>query len=597
MNSRFLFRVLLGVWLCTLYGYSFELRFAGNQSFSSSQLSRQLELPQDFAELSEYRQSLFLFLAQENLASLYLNSGYFDVEIRFQELQDSTQSPPSRIFEYTIREGQSYTFGEVILNAPEAVVKLIQERNLSIIRQKNYRYESISQDVQYIYRELRNQGYLHVRVRFEESLDTLAKEVDVRFDIEPGKQVIMGDIILLVDRGGVDDPVRGFTQLSTIENLLNTPKGTIINGSKLSDLRSKLLSTQLYSQVYINDSIQEDSHLSDIHIYLTERTPGVLRASLFYENLYGFGISGQLQHKNIGGLLHEGAITGFLAPRKQEIGLGYANPLLFGTGIRFEDRLILNHELVQSIVDRTQTEYKRELINKGTLTYRFNRSWWIRGATDLRYVNRSNDEVIKFKVEATPALEYTDRIFNPTQGWNASLTFGQGGEFAWDRRYLYSEAQVNVYLRILNWLRPAISLNAGTFFSEGLWDDAENYFQGGPRTVRGFNPSTIHPYGVEHEGQPVTPRFVRISSELRMNTPYFGLDAPQSVLFYDWTRVSDVQLEIPARYEDALGFGLRFRWQLVTLRLDYTLMRSLHKQFKIEPFKWVLLSFDLSQTF
>ena len=170
--------------------------------------------------------------------------------------------------------------------------------------------------------------------------------------------------------------------------------------------------------------------------------------------------------------------------------------------------------------------------------------------------------------------------------------------------YTYGEATVNLYHPLFWTFYGAVSGSVGKFFEKALEDDARVFYQGGSRSVRGYRFRSIYASytSTDEEGNEVintglTPMYFRINEELRWAFPWKGWRHWQIVQFYDWTHVMDSEKDIyEAKTSEALGLGLRYRWQFLTFRLDYAFKKDL-SNWGAEGFAWGRFAFDLSHTF
>ena len=135
-------------------------------------------------------------------------------------------------------------------------------------------------------------------------------------------------------------------------------------------------------------------------------------------------------------------------------------------------------------------------------------------------------------------------------------------------------------------------------------DDARIFYQGGSRTVRGYRFRSIYPSytSTDEEGEEVihtglTPQYLRFNVELRINSPFEAIKNWQLVEFYDWTHVSDKNSGLySGKTNAAFGTGIRYKWEFLTLRLDYTFKKDF-SNWGMESFSFQRINFDLSQAF
>ena len=620
-----------------------SVKISGNKVFPKFQLNEQLDIPDEFAQLDTIKQDFLMRLSTENVKALYYSCGYYSLDLKLEiEREPLSDNKIQRNYNITVNEGECYRFNDakIISSGDEPIP--IDLTSLKILKHRYYNQEDISDDLQEIQSAYRKQGNLHVYISSEEHVDTTAKQVNVVINVTPGPKVLMGNIITTTQRTKSkfekkSEPEPGLTNTSWLSSLWRIPKGQIIDGNQYFNFKSKLYSTQLFTQVKLNDELREDG-LSDIHLDVVERVPGETRYGFFFEEIYGFGALAYADHKNFFGKFHEFSTSVQNAQNKQEITFGYANPLLFGTSftfiptaIRFVDRVSFNHEKINPPAYPDSVEERYEIINRGDLTFGITNNIKFRGTIDTRYVNKNEDKLFKLKGEIGLTFDYTDDYFNPTKGIRVMPLAGLGTNFSGkeDYRdghvYTYGEATANVYWPLFWTFYGALSGSVGRFFNTAIEDDARVFYQGGSRSVRGYRFRSIYAGYTTTKTEQVTkkqddgtqvteevskevintaltPMYFRVNEEIRWTFPWKSLRAWQIVQFFDWARVVDTK---DKSYEDAqegsLGLGIRYRWQFLTFRLDYAIVTGISSYDEDKKnsmkFKWGRFAFDLSQAF
>ena len=620
-----------------------SVKISGNKVFSKFQLNEQLDIPDEFAQLDTIKQDFLMRLSTENVKALYYSRGYYSLDLKLEiEREPLSDNKIQRNYNITVNEGECYRFNDakIISSGDEPIP--IDLTSLKILKHRYYNQEDISDDLQEIQSAYRKQGNLHVYISSEEHVDTTAKQVNVVINVTPGPKVLMGNIITTTQRTKSkfekkSEPEPGLTNTSWLSSLWRIPKGQIIDGNQYFNFKSKLYSTQLFTQVKLNDELRDDG-LSDIHLDVVERVPGETRYGFFFEEIYGFGALAYADHKNFFGKFHEFSTSVQIAQNKQEITFGYANPLLFGTSftfiptaIRFVDRVSFNHEKINPPAYPDSVEERYEIINRGDLTFGITNNIKFRGTIDTRYVNKNEDKLFKLKGEIGLTFDYTDDYFNPTKGIRVMPLAGLGTNFSGkeDYRdghvYTYGEATANVYWPLFWTFYGALSGSVGRFFNTAIEDDARVFYQGGSRSVRGYRFRSIYAGYTTTKTEQVTkkqddgtqvteevskevintaltPMYFRVNEEIRWTFPWKSLRAWQIVQFFDWARVVDTK---DKSYEDAqegsLGLGIRYRWQFLTFRLDYAIVTGISSYDEDKKnsmkFKWGRFAFDLSQAF
>ena len=597
--------------------------FDGNAVFSNFQLTEQLEIPDEFGNLDTTKQDFMMGLAVENIRALYYSQGFFSLDMKLEIKREVDENNKrKRGYAISLREGVRYHFGGTNIIVPDTCKIEINKKQLKTNDvDRIFSQDDIAEDIQFIQQTYRKAGYLHTYVMPGELIDTTRKLILVEIIVNPGSIVTMGNMISTtqkVSEKGKKEREAGLSDTAWLSSLWKTPQGEIIDGNKYNSFKSKLLSTQLFTQIKLTDSLRSDG-LSDVHLDVVERIPGEARYGLFFEEMYGFGALAYAKHKNFFGTFNEFSTTFQIAQNKQEISLGYANPLLFGTSfsfiptaIRFEDRLSFNHEKIAPPAYPDSIEERYEIINRGDLTFGITDHIRFRGTLDTRFVSKNDKDMYKVKGEIALTFDYTDDYFNPTKGIRFAPTVGAGTNLNADLEqltvignpYTYGESTVNLYHPLFWTFYGAISGSIGKFFEKALEDDARVFYQGGSRSVRGYRFRSIYASytSTDDEGNEVintglTPMYLRINEEIRWAFPWKGWRHWQIVQFYDWTRVMDNESDLyKEQANEALGLGVRYRWQFLTFRLDYAFKKNL-SDWGPEGFAWGRFAFDLSQTF
>lgn len=609
------------------------MEFRGNNAFSNFQVEEQIDIPDEFGQLDTTKQDFLMRLSLENLKALYYSRGYFSLEMTLDIRREHiTPDSIQRGYIIFISEGDRYRFGGTEVIAPEANAINVDASKLETSKNHYYTQDDISKDMQTIIDVYRQEGFLHTQVTSVEKIDTLNKKIFVEYKVNAGAKVVMGNIkskaARVQDRANRGEPTEdGLTDTAWLSSLWRIPKGETIDGKQYNSFKNKLFSTQLFTQIRLEDSLRADG-LSDVHLSVTERVPGDARYGFFFEEIYGFGAQAYARHKNFFGRFHEFSTNFQIAQHKQEISAGYANPLLFGTSfpiiptaIRFEDRLTFNHEKINPPAYPDSIEERYEVINRGDLTFGITQHIRFRNTFDTRYVNKNDLRLFKLKDEVALTFDYTDDYFNPTKGIRFAPTTGIGTNLTGSldsprmigHPYTYAEMTTNLYFPLFWTFYGALSGSCGRFFREAIEDDARVFYQGGSRSVRGYRFRSIYASytstetstdknGNEVEKEVIntglTPQYLRFNQEIRWTIPVRSWRKWQIVQFFDWAKVTDADDGLYEEEEDAsFGFGLRYRWQFLTFRLDYAFKKKFQDMSLAEPFAWGRFAFDLSHTF
>jgi len=617
-------------------GQHWKLEITGAKIYSEGFLIEQLDLPVEMDAVSPERRSFIIKLAKVNLDDFYQNNGYFSEKINLSIEEELVDSSIVETYMFEVYEGEKYKFGEAYIElAPEAE-SLIGVNELSVPKGTYYDPERINNDQKNIRGVYQENGYLHIMLNHFEYIDTVEKKVDVRYIVDPRKQVRMGKFRSVIFRSGLmpgqTEPERGLSDTAWINKLWEIPQDSIINGEYFFSFRTKLFSTQLFSQVHLEDTLQENG-LSDITLTAYERIPGEAYYGFFYEQLYGFGVSVSSLHKNFFGLgsFHEFGISAMLAENRQELSFNYAHPLLFGTGvswiptaIRLDERILFNHEILPTPVNPDSLVERWEIANRMSLSFGlpslFSGNVRTRNTFDFRFLRLQEDDYFKIKGEVSLIFDWTDNSFDPIRGIKLIPSFGAGGELQHEsfqkfkktkslqdlidigltHGFTYVDASALVYIPLKRrFLLSAFAFGFGNIFNNAAEDDAQTFYQGGGRTLRGYRFRSVFPSKEEIVKDSIktiggrSPQYFRINEELRFILPWPSRNW-QLVQFIDWANISDSDKSFNTDNAVSLGFGFRYKWQFLTFRLDYAL-KTEFDDFKPDKFSFSHIVFDLSQ--
>ena len=602
----------------------YSISIYGETVYSEDFLRVQLDLPEEFTHLKPDRRDFIIKLAKGNLETFYQSNGYFNSKVQLKMSHQYLGDTLAQHYVFTIHEGEKFRFHKIKLTLPPDALNLVDESELETPSDQFYNPSIISDDIQTIRTLYRRNGFLHVSVDHIERIDTTAHQVDVQFFIDPKAQVKMGKFQSIAFRSGrssVTDSglTPGLSDTEWLNELWTIPEGQVIDGKYYSDFRSKLFSTQLFSQVRLEDTLRPDqSGLSNITLTVMERVPGETRYGAFYEETYGFGVSSFSRHKNLYGAFNEGSFSVMIAQNRQELMIGYANPLLFGTAvsfiptaIRFDDRIYFDHEIIPAPTNADSLVERYSIENRGDLTFGLARNIRVRNTYDASYIRKESNNLFKLKGEVGLDFDFTDNSYDPTLGLRFAPTVGVGGKLeaseataiAVGNVYTYTNLASALYLPIFKNLLSAVGLSYGKVYDQATEDDAQLFYQGGGRSVRGFRFRSIYPKKITPspiEGEPdvisagLSPEYLRINQEFRVILPWKPLRNFQVVEFMDWTRIQDASAEYQPNESMGVGMGLRYKWQFLTIRLDYTLQKEF-QTIDPEPFSFSRITFDLSQ--
>ena len=589
-----------------------ELIFQNNVNLSDGELRDYLNLPDNFDNISPSSKRLIAQISKANVENAYRQSGYFNASVNYR---DSMDTDSTLYFIYDIRESNRFRFKDILIVLPDEAKMLINTEALRAQNSKFYHFEDIEEDLAEILNVYKENGYLNAGGNQSIQVDPSMSIVNVTFNIQPGNQIRFKSLNINLMRGSEYNAGKknlpGISSVEYIRTLWNKKEGEIITEDYYQSFKSKLVGTRIFKQVRLaNDSATN----SEITVTLIEKVPGSLKSSIFFDPLNGPGISSGISYKNFNGRFHQMGLSGRtmgwgtfgIYDNAYEVSLNYAHPLVLKQPLRFENDFTVLKEPI------TSEDYDQlfKISNEGSFSRRFSNLFSLKSAVDLssRDVTYSPDvsqekqdslessfnrEDLKF--ESIFNFNWTNNITFPTRGYKARILIGNSGPFNMEERFSYAKIENKFYYPLAKFLHLAFAADYGRFFQEAATEiDSRIFYLGGFRSVRGYKSRTIKPTLDDNSG--TQPNFIRTAFEFRIIPYRKRLQNFQLVPFFDWGRVWDTDPSYTPGKGSSLGLGFRYKWQILMLRVDFTLKQNFNQPFDFSE-KWKLrrIDIDLSQ--
>lgn len=589
----------------------------GNEEIPRRRIEAALDLPERPAEMDESDWEVWTEDAAGLLSDLYRETGWFDAAFRFQRPDSADRTEVPYVIKVQVREGIRYRFGPVAVLPTDGTSPIVDSTDLKCRTGREFTQDLVFRDRRVILGRYGDAGYLRAKVTERLAPDTLAKAVRLEFLVDPGTAVVFDTLMLRIGREDDSTGARGVTRLGLLRRLLALRRGDTVSLGGIGTFERKLRSTRVFNTVRLRDSLLESGR-SALILATEERVPGEADVSVFYETQYGFGVGVNWVHGNLFGMLHEGRLGGSLAQKRQNVYVGYASPLFFGTGFRFDNDLVANW-YQDSRLQKSAGLYEGDfdIVNISKLSRAL--TSWARyvGSTELRgveYKTSASELTRDFTLNYINSayFSFLDHVANPSRGLRWAFIWGNGGrvfdegelQAPTSGRHNWLEGESAVYLPLHDRFKVAVRLDGGRFFDAG-GSNSDRFFLGGPRSVRSFGWRELCPDKVDSTGvcrqDGVEPAYFLTSLELRTSpfTPAWidpegkmrwmlGL---QVVPFVDYGNVWEVGKSLrPEGEGKAFGLGLRYSLlSIFNVRVDLATDGP-----AFDNWQWIL---DLAQAF
>ncbi|MBD3243815.1 MAG: BamA/TamA family outer membrane protein [Chitinivibrionales bacterium] len=474
-----------------------DITFAGNQTFERDELLRLMELQPDGLFSRSAFSRFKLGDDEEALRRFYRRQGFIDVEVSTDVVREGLKEGWVNL-EITIEEGERVIVQSVSI-APNPVVDKATATFLETRVRQPYVESEVEGDASAISDSLRAAGFLAASVTSRVDIDTVRYRADVTFDVASGPRVIVGDIRV--------------TGLETVRELvvrreLVFEPGDTLTTQRLRKSARQLYRTGLFSFARIEpmlgdsaDTLAARDTVVPVVITLDQTDYFLVEAGLGYSSTERLRSSLRFAYSNFFRRGHRIVLDGELGSIEQGADLAYVTPWLFVIPLRTEvSAFYLRHD---TLIFTPALGYSGEFAGFSVaLGQSFNNTFAYR--TLFRYEN-----VLRLDAPSLDTLppdvptrntrslageviyDLRNDIFTPTEGFYGLAGAEIAGIFG---------GNTNQFVKLTLDLRGYASIRDALFFASGLelgWAGAygssevvppqEQFFAGGPNSVRGYD--------------------------------------------------------------------------------------------------------------
>jgi outer membrane protein assembly factor BamA len=612
--------------VCATHG-ALDIRLNGNSFLPKHKILESISTdPEEWNEdgLRSWQED-----AEFNVADLYRRSGFFEIQVK-TALRKKSETPQDMEAEITLVEGPRYLFDSVRVVAQTSIsaVDTLKNRNwippvgpqinlqeLEARAGLPYQEDAMLKDRRLLLRRYGDAGFVRAEVNHKPDVRFVTKTVAVDYLVDPAYPVVFDTLVLRNTRAPPADTAAGITREKLIRSLVPYTRGDTVRISMSDKLIEKLQYTGAFNYVRFKDSIPMDtSRGSILFLYAEEHVPGNVHGSIFLETQYGPGISLDARHSNLSGTLNEVRVGSALALARQNMYVGYGNPLPFGYLIRFDDDADVAW-YQDKVLHAEQGLFGGDFRAANSSRLTFPIAYWLRLVANAEIEAKSRmlgaglrERDLNLNFIQTGFLSFLNNQMDPTRGLRFALTWGNGGPLVkgnvfdiTEFRHNWLEVQTAQYYYFpqLQQVKLATRLDGGRFFGAG-GSNSERFFLGGSRSVRSFDFQSLCLEKTPGEdgtgadgacrGQEQSLAYYLASAELRFEPFDFGFIDPRSkwhyllpiqlVPFVDYANVwalgRDFKLDVATDIKTSgrgYAYGLGIRYPLLgifNLRMDFT---------------------------
>lgn len=442
-----------------------------------------------------------LFGDLEGLTAFYQNRGYVNFAIESVQVAISPDMGDMYI-SVNVNEGEQFTVGEYSFDGdlivPEAELRdLLIQKPGDVFSLGNARFSANR-----VRDTLANQGYAFAEVEPQPSLDAAGKRVNVVFNVQPGRRVYVRRINFIGNEKTNDETLRREMRL--------------LEGGLFATGKLQLSRTRIARLPYIEDvqmetfPVANSDDLVDVEIKIAERAPGSIQFGVGFSGSQGFLINGSVTHTNFRGQGDRISATLNRSETTDLYRLSYTDPYYTQNGV---SRTISGfYRQTDGLATTLDANFSTDSYG-ASLGYSFplseNNSWNLGFGyreTAMFGFQTSPLEVQQFLIEegsrfttittnAGWSRDTRNRSFFPTRGMTQSINANIATPLG-DLEYYRVVYDLLLHKQIVGDWTIAFSGDIGyadTYGGSNSLPPYENFFAGGPSSVRGFEAASLGP--------------------------------------------------------------------------------------------------------
>lgn len=436
----------------------------------------------------------------EALRSYYLDRGYLDFNMESAQV---SITPDKRKIAITtnVAEGEVYTVTGTEISGETVVPREELRELIEIEPGQVFSRKEVEETADRITAVLGNVGYAFANVTPVPDIDNENREVAINFFVDPGKRVYVRRIEFFGNYKTRDRVLR--REMRQFE-------GSWFSQAAVERSRIRLQRLGYFSEVNIETpQVPGTEDQVDIQVTVEERPAGSFITGFGYSQTAGLIFSAQVQQRNFLGTGKFVTVGANVSDFSKQINANYVNPYYTQDGVSrgFSFGYSEVNRRRANIADFTQDSLRVGTTWGIPVSEVSNFRVGISGdRTTINAGPNAPDEIIDFLEEEgsrfdtiRTSAEYTrdtrNSFFNPTRG---SLNrFGVEAATPGSNVEYYKFNYKNEFYLPLN-DTFTFSLGSDIGYGEGYGDSEqlpffENFFGGGPRSVRGYEANTLGP--------------------------------------------------------------------------------------------------------
>ena len=484
-----------------------KINIIGNRTFEEKKLLKEFELTGKtllsfFTKTDQYsRQKLSADL--ETLRSYYLDSGYVNFNI------DSTQvsiTPDKKDIYITINitEGDQYTISGVKL-AGELILPEEDLFNYIIVKQGSlFSRRDVTNSSTFLTDALGNEGYAFTNVNSIPDIDEDSKTVSITFFVDPGKRVYVRRVNFAGNTRTRDDVIR---------RELRQQEGAWISTPNVERGKIRMQRLGYFKEVNVETpAVANSSDQVDVEYTVEEKPFGNFLAGVGFSQTQGIILQTSITQDNFLGSGKRIQFAFNNSKVNRRLSLGYLNPYYTVDGI--SRGFNLNYQET-SAFDANVTAFDSRVLGGGvsfgipvteynflSVAFNYENTQLSRASSQFAnqvgiFIQEQGRKFDIFRISAGFAYDTRNKTILPERGQLHQVSTEVAVPFVGNSLEFYKINYRTQYFRpLFGDFIFALKGDIGYGDGYGGLDTLpffENYYAGGPRSVRGYEENTLGP--------------------------------------------------------------------------------------------------------
>jgi outer membrane protein insertion porin family len=490
-----------------------QINIIGNEAFSDKELLKLFDLGTtkwySFYTKNDQYSKQKLGGDLENLRSFYLDRGY----VNFQITSTQVSISPDKDGMYVtvgIEEGDVYRVKDIKLAGQPSVPVDDLFPLIHLRRGEDFSRIKATESAERISELLGSEGYAFANVNAVPEIDEEAKEVTITFFIDPGKRVY-------VRRINMEGNTR--TRDVVLRREMRQLERAWFSTELVKRSRERLQRLGYFEDVTIETpAVPGSADQVDVDVTVTERPSGNLLAGVGFSQSQGILFNASVTQNNFLGTGKRVSLALNTSRSTQLYRLAYTNPYYTVDGISRGFDLTYR---ATNFADLTGANYSTDIglaeinfglpisdVSRAGVGFRYQYTHFFAGGASLLaqdFVEQNGNKFNDFFVTASYTRDSRDSAVFPNRG-ALQRVFGEVAIPGSDLQYYRVNLEARQYVPLTRNFTFALRGDFG--YGAGYGDTAqlpffENFFAGGPRSVRGYDAFSLGPREVDGDQDPV----------------------------------------------------------------------------------------------